>query len=209
LAARCLVFALVCSALTVPAWAGHTLTAQEQKVLQSWLAYHAEYRAATDEDCDCADDIQQMKAGFGGVWKPVSDYHPYAATGDFNGDGVEDFAVAVVDRSKQEKNFALVVFNGPFKLESASPAFLEAGLELRSYGLFYGPPRPKPYRLLVGRFESDSHSPRSWLQVGRLRWSASRQAAVNSARREHRSRAVPAAPGWGMTRNPKTGEKTD
>jgi hypothetical protein len=158
LAARCLVFALVCSALTVPAWAGHTLTAQEQKVLQSWLAYHAEYRAATDEDCDCADDIQQMKAGFGGVWKPVSDYHPYAATGDFNGDGVEDFAVAVVDRSKQEKNFALVVFNGPFKLESASPAFLEAGLELRSYGLFYGPPRPKPYRLLVGRFESDSGS---------------------------------------------------
>lgn len=158
--ASCFLLLFVCSALAVPAWAGHTLTAQEQKVLQSWLAHHPEYRAATDEDCDCADDIQQMKAGSGGVWKPVPDYHPYAATGDFNGDGVEGFAVAVVDRSKQEKNFALVVFNGPFKFKSqaASPAFLEAGLDLRSCGLFYGPPRPKPYRLLVGRFESDSGS---------------------------------------------------
>jgi len=156
--ARCFLLLFVCSALAVPAWAGHTLTAQEQKVLQSWLAHYPEYRAATDEDCDCADDIKEMKAGSGGVWKPVPDYHPYTATGDFNGDGVEDFAVAVVDRSKQEKNFTLVVFNGPFKSETASPAFLQAGLDLRSYGLFYGPPRPKPYRLLVGRFESDSGS---------------------------------------------------
>jgi hypothetical protein len=158
LATRCLIFVLICSALLVPAWAGHTLTAHEQRVLESWMARHREYRIATDEDCDCADDIRQMKAGSGGVWKPVPDYHPYAATGDFNGDGVEDFAVAVVDLSKQEKNFALVVFNGPFKSGAASPAFLEAGLDLRSYGLFYGPPRPKPYRLLVGRFESDSGS---------------------------------------------------
>src|SRR5581483_7419823 len=104
LAARCLAFALVCSALAMPAWAGHTLTAQEQKVLQSWLAHHPEYRAATDEDCDCADD--------------------------FKGDGVRDFAVVVLDRSKQEKNFALVVFNGPFKSETAAPAFLETGLDL-------------------------------------------------------------------------------
>ncbi|MFZ0413008.1 MAG: hypothetical protein WBS18_15225 [Candidatus Acidiferrales bacterium] len=122
------------------------------------MARHTEYRIAMDEDCDCADDIKQMKAGSGGVWKSVPDYHPYAATGDFNGDGVEDFAVVVVDRSKQEKNFSLVVFNGPFKSGTASPAFLQPGLDLRSYGLFYGPPRPKPYRLLLGRFESDSGS---------------------------------------------------
>jgi hypothetical protein len=157
-AARNLLFALICSVLAVPAWAGHTLTAQEQKVLESWLAHHLQYRAATDQDCDCADDIKEMKAGSGGVWKPVPDYHPYAATGDFNGDGVRDFAVVVLDRSKQEKNFALVVFNGPFKSETASPAFLETGLDLSGCGLFYGPPRPKPYRLLVGRFESDSGS---------------------------------------------------
>src|SRR2546422_7028023 len=47
-------------------------------------------------------------------------------------------------------NFALVVFNGPFKSETASPAFIQSGLDLRYSGLFYGPPRPKPYRLLLG-----------------------------------------------------------
>jgi len=149
---------MVCLVLSVPARSGHTLTAHEEKVLHSWLAHHPEYRIATDKDCDCADDIKQMKAGWGGAWKPVPDYHPYTATGDFNGDGVEDFAVVVVERSKQENNFALVVFNGPFRSETASPAFIQSGLDLKYQGLFYGPPRPKPYRLLVGRFESDSGS---------------------------------------------------
>lgn len=147
---------MICLVLSVPVWSGHTLAAQEQKVLESWMAQHTEYRVATDQDCDCADDIKQMKAGWSGKWKPVLDYHPYVATGDFNGDGVEDFAVIVIDQSKQEKNFAIVVFNGPFKAEIASPAFFESGLDLKYQGMFYGPPRPKPYRLLVGRFESDS-----------------------------------------------------
>jgi hypothetical protein len=109
-----------------------------------------------DKDCDCADDIEQMKKGYGGNWKPVPDYHPYIATGDFNGDGVEDFAVVVVDRTKQENNFAFLVFNGPFTLGTESPAFMKSGLDLKYQGLTYGPPRPKPYRLLLGRFESDS-----------------------------------------------------
>jgi hypothetical protein len=129
------------------------LTAQEQKVLKGWLAHHAEYRIATDEDCDCAGDIEQMKTGYGGAMKPVPDYHPYVVTGDFNGDGVEDFAAVLIDRSKQEKNFALIVFNGPFTL---SPAFVQSGMDLKYFGLFYGPPRPKPYRLLLGPFDSDS-----------------------------------------------------
>jgi hypothetical protein len=133
-------FLTACLVLGLPAWCGHTLTAQEQKVLEGWLARHAEFRIATDEDCDCADDIKQMRAGAGGAWKPVPDYHPYIATGDFNGDGAEDFAVVVVERSKQENNFALIVFNGPFKSETASPAFMQSGLDLKYQGLFYGPP---------------------------------------------------------------------
>src|SRR5713226_3157195 len=145
-----------CLVLTVPAWSGHTLTAQEQTVLKGWLAQHPHYRLATDKDCDCAGDIEQMKTGYGGLTKHVPDYHPYIATGDFNGDGVEDFAVVLVDRTKREKNFALVVFNGPFQSETQSPAFMQSSMDLKYFGLFYGPPRPKPYRLLLGRFESDS-----------------------------------------------------
>lgn len=145
-----------CLVLTVPAWSGHTLSSREHQVLRNWLAQHSEYRQGTDEDCDCADDIKQMKAGYGRLQKPVQDYRPYTATGDFNGDGVEDFAVVLIDRSKQEKNFALIVFNGPFKSETQPPAFFQSGMDLKYYGLVYGPPRPKPYRLLLSRFESDS-----------------------------------------------------
>lgn len=153
---KLLVLILICIAFSTPAWAGHTLTSQEQNVLENWLAQHPEYRVATDQDCECADDIKQMRAGYGGDWHPVPDYHPYAATGDFSGHGEEDFAVVVIDRSRRRMNYALVVFNGPFGSIAVSPAFIRSGLDLRYEGLFFGPPRPKPYRLLVGEFESDS-----------------------------------------------------
>jgi hypothetical protein len=155
---RCAFFLIACLVLTVPARAGHTLSPEEQQVLKSWLARHSVNRQATDQDCDCAGDIQQMRAGSGGVWKPVRDYHPYIATGDFNGDGVRDFAVVLIDRGKKEKNFALIVFNRPYKPERPSPAFFQSGMDLKYIGLAYGPPRPKPYRLLLGPFESDSGS---------------------------------------------------
>ncbi len=153
---KCAFVLTVCLFLTVPARSGHTLTAGEQKVLKTWLARHTEYRIATDDDRDCAGDIEEVKTGYGGKMKPIPDYHPYIATGDFNGDGIRDFAVVLIDHSKQEKNFALIIFNGPFDAETASPAFSRSGLDLKYSGLFYGPPRPKPYRLLLGPFESDS-----------------------------------------------------
>ena len=155
---KCVLVLTACLVLTAPAWSGHTLSSQEEQVLKKWLVLHPAYRQATDQDCDCVADIQQMRAGSGGVWVPVPDYHPYTATGDFNADGVEDFAVVLVDHRKREKNFALAIFNGPFKSETLSPAFMASGLDLKYIGLFYGPPQPKPYRLLLGRFESDSGS---------------------------------------------------
>jgi hypothetical protein len=143
---------LVC--LDVPAWAGHTLTPQEQKIVRAWLMQHPDYRVATDADCNCAEHIRQMRAGSGGQWKPVPDYHPYVATGDFNGDGVADFAIEVIDASKSPLNFILLVFNGPFRSESASPAFVKS--DVGAEALFFGPPRPKPYRLVIGPFASDN-----------------------------------------------------
>jgi hypothetical protein len=48
------------------------------------------------------------------------------------------------------------MFNGPITNPSVTPAFIKSGLDLRGQGLFYfGPPRPKPRRLGIGRFESD------------------------------------------------------
>jgi len=97
-----------------------------------------------------------MKTGYGVNWPPVPDYHPYVATGDFNNDGVGDFAVVAINRSRSSQNFVLLIFNGPFGSKTAQPAFIEYGLDLRGQGLFFGPPRPKPYRLVLGRFESDN-----------------------------------------------------
>jgi hypothetical protein len=147
----------------LPAWCGHSLEPQEERVLKEWLTRNPEYRAATDADCNCPEDIQQMKAGYGGDWKPVPDYHPYVATGDFNSDGIRDFAVVVINPSKSTENFTLLVFNGPFGSKQASPAFVESHLDLRYQGLSFGPPRPKPYRLVVGPFESDN----TWILIPR------------------------------------------
>ncbi len=118
---------LAVAVVATPAYAGHNLTTQQEGIL-----------------------------GSDGPWAGVPDYHPYRATGDFNDDGAVDFAVVLVhrDRALAHKNYALIVFNGPFTKSTSSPAFLEAGLDMKRAGLFYGPPRPKPFRLVIGRFES-------------------------------------------------------
>ncbi len=156
--ARFALAALLCLSLAMPALAGHTLAPQEQKVLTDWLVKHPLFRAATDQDCDCAEDIQQMKAGDGGIWRPVPDYHPYVVTGDFNGGGIRDFAVVVIDKTKSIHQYTFLVFNGPFGLDSVAPVFVATALDLKYMGLFFGPPRPKPYRLVMGRFDSDNTS---------------------------------------------------
>jgi hypothetical protein len=145
------------SLLATPAWCGGTLTAEQQKVLSSWLAQHPNYRLATDADCDCILDIRQMRDGYGDPRYALPDYHPFTATGDFNDDGTEDFAVALIDANASADSFTLVVFNGPFSDRPPAPAFIEPGLDLRHDRLFYfGSRKPKPYRLAVGRFNSDS-----------------------------------------------------
>ena len=95
-----------------------------------------------------------MRAGYGGSVDRVPDYDPYTVSGDLNGDGVADIAVVVMDTRKQSDAFALVVFNGPFGTPPQA-AFIKTGLDLKQQGSFYGPPLTKPYRLLLGRFQSD------------------------------------------------------
>jgi hypothetical protein len=74
--------------------------------------------------------------------------------GDFNGDGRIDFAVALVDPKTQK--FTMLVFNGPLRSNEA-PSFVDADLSMFGIGFFFGPPRPKPFRLVVGAFESEGY----------------------------------------------------
>ena len=139
--------------MALPAGAEHTLTSQQHRILAKWLADHPQFRSANDDDCDCASDIKHVREGSGGNSQAIPDYHPFAATGDFNGDGAEDFAVMVVDQSKRENPGTLLVFNGPFKSPTKSPAFLKSGLKLKLQALFYGPPMLIPNQLVLGCFE--------------------------------------------------------
>jgi len=84
----------------------------------------------------------------------LPDYHPYVVSGDFNGDGEIDFAVAVA-RTNTPHIFKILVFNGPIKSVGEAPSFVDSISGLTGIGFFYGPPRPKPYRLVVGAFESE------------------------------------------------------
>jgi hypothetical protein len=124
------------------------MTLSHQAAVQRWLDAHPGFRLATDDDCACPDDIASVRSGFAGLAAPVPAYHPYYAHGDFNSDTHEDFAVVVLDRTRSIPT--LLVFNGP---AFGAPAFVDN--THRGGALFFGPPRPQPYRLLIGTFYSE------------------------------------------------------
>lgn len=130
------------------------ISAKHQQVLQKWLRREPNLRVATDEDCGrCADDLASQRRVSG------ANYHPYYVVGDFNGDGKTDFAVALIEVEESgervTQKFVVAVFNAPFSSRIAEPSFEKDNLNLRDGGLFFGPPRSRPYRLFIGVFASD------------------------------------------------------
>ena len=125
--------------------------------LEPWLSSHPSFRLAIESDCIyCSESIKHMRTENYGDWKPLPNYQPYYTIGDFNSDTVDDLAVAVIDDRKTNKKFLILIFNGPFNTsKNLDPVFVSEPIDLSSSGLFYGGPRPKPWRLLVGPFESE------------------------------------------------------
>jgi hypothetical protein len=126
---------------------------QFSHAIAAWLAHHPGYRLAVDADCACAEDIAHVRAGSPPQWPRLPNYHPYYMVGDFRTDGTEDVAVGVILLQHPDKFRVLIIHGAPATAPSAKP-FLSPELGLHQ-GLFFGTPRPKPWRLIVGPFEAE------------------------------------------------------
>jgi len=140
-------FALSDTSAPVPNYISSKLS----RALVAWIALHQEYRVAIDTDCSCADSISRVREGHG--WPPSPNFHPYYAAGDFNGDSEEDLAVGVISR-QHPKKFRVLILNGTSSRTLAPKEYLSGEFPL-GWGLFFGAPRPKPWRLIVGPFEAE------------------------------------------------------
>ncbi len=121
----------------------------DEKTINQFLKNHSHLRLALDSDCECDEMISEMNKwleykGYKGV-----SYHPYYVNGDFNFDGNADFAVVCIDSRQTKNNFIIVIFNGPSGSKGLKKmAYISKSLDLKKGGLFYGPPRPKPWVLM-------------------------------------------------------------
>lgn len=128
---------------------------QQAKVLQKWLEMNKEYRMATLEDCNCIDDVKLMRLGDGEVRKPQPAYQPHYALGDFNGDGIQDFAV-IVRPITSEKGALVLVFLGKRKADYAVPIrYPIPDPSIENYGLFVDRSNKERAGLFVGLFASE------------------------------------------------------
>ena len=115
--------------------------------LERWLQGKPALRLATEKDCQNKEGLAASRAEYG------RDYQPYYAVGDFNRDGQQDFAVALINGQKRSRKFAIAIFNGPFNQKRTNlPAFFTEGSDLSEGGLFV----LSGNRLVAGVFQSDN-----------------------------------------------------
>jgi hypothetical protein len=125
-----------------------SLVSNQNTSLVAWLQQHPAFRVASDDDCNCADDIKEMRES--GAWgKPMPTFQPYSKIGDFNHDGFDDLAIIAIrkDDSSQRK---FLIFNGPFSSQPRPPALSQDTYPAAA--LFYEPPE---HPLIIGPFESE------------------------------------------------------
>jgi hypothetical protein len=122
------------------------LRPQHRGTLERWLEGKLMLKLATESDCRNREGLKASRQEYG------RNYQPYYAVGDFNRDGQQDFAVALVNQQKRSRIFAIAIFNGPFNQRRLnSPAFFAEGIDLSEGGLVI----LSGNRLVAGVFQSD------------------------------------------------------
>jgi hypothetical protein len=133
--------------VTSPQVAAPNLRAPQRGALERWLQSQPKLRLAIEKDCRNADGLAASRVEYGG------DYQPYYAVGDFNRDGQQDFAVALINGQKRSRRFAIAIFNGPFNQRRPGvPTFFADGIDLSEGGLVV----LSGNRLVAGMFQSDN-----------------------------------------------------
>lgn len=123
------------------------LQAQHRAVLQQWLRQNPQLSLASEADCANKEGLLATRQEYG------ENYQPYYAVGDFNRDGREDFAVALINNQRRARRFSIGIFNGPFGGKApARPAFFRDGIDLSDGGLFFRPDK----LLLAGVFQTNN-----------------------------------------------------
>ena len=144
---RCLAVCAV--ALTIQAAqleSASYLRTSHRTVLQRWLPNKPALRLASEKDCLNKEGLKATRQENG------QSYQPYYAVGDFNRDGEEDFAVALINQGKRSRRFSIAIFNGPFNTRrSTLPNFFSEGVDLSTGGLVW----LSGNRLVAGVFQSD------------------------------------------------------
>jgi hypothetical protein len=128
-----------------------TLNGVQKSVLDSWLLRNPLFRLATENDCDCSDDIRDMRE-YGGWGTPIPDYQPYVLTGDFRRNRRSDFAVIVtrIDGSYNGQS-SILIFDGPFR-KGSNPRYVGGVGSLKQTALFASKSGGVP---IYGHFESE------------------------------------------------------
>lgn len=142
-----ILFVVAEACATISVKAPSYISEAHAKVLIEWLEKNRPYRIATDEDCNCREEILETRKGDGAVWLARPQYHPYYVVGDFNWDGILDFAVGV---TAKKGVFKVLIFHGPFSGAKKSKAAYVSQQFPLGLGLHFGDPRPLPHRLIVG-----------------------------------------------------------
>lgn len=125
------------------------LRAEHRVVVEEWFKLRSDLRLALIADNANSEGLAATRKERG------RNYHPYYAVGDFNGDGREDFAVALVKKKRSEWPFLFAIFNGP-SAKATKPSFI-IDADLRDGGIMYNPQaRARDGRLLFGTFQSDN-----------------------------------------------------
>ncbi|HLA11355.1 MAG TPA: hypothetical protein VJ023_12280 [Pyrinomonadaceae bacterium] len=119
--------------LSTPTLAQSHIRPQHWVILQPCLVRRPELRLAT------MDDFVNKKVLDEAAKKRGKSFHPYYMVKDFNGNHKEDFAVALIDDSKYQANFAVAIFNGPFNAKrSNTPTFFRGGVDMSEGCFFFG-----------------------------------------------------------------------